>query len=173
MKHFPIKLLIYCVLMVSVLPLTFFVNYAMVYHIKAAALSWLAVGGSIASILLHLRQPKGMQGKKWLITAFAFIFFYSLHIVGLVIFILLHRFREKLSEVVYGTKMSEEPPISMERISSIAPEIILLSLGYLLVDTFREYTVWHTFSLRALPLSSFGLIVVTLGVIRLMADRKN
>jgi hypothetical protein len=113
-----------------------------------------------------------MQGKQWLITAYAFILFYSLHVIGLVIFILIHRYREKLSKIVYGYNSFDEPPLSLARISSIAPEIILLSLGYLLVDTFREYTVWQSFSMRSLPLVSLGLIVVALGVIRLMATSK-
>lgn len=172
MNRLLFKILIFCSLVAGALALTYFANYAMVYHLKAAALSWLAVGGSAICIFLYLRQSSGMQGKQWLITAYAFILFYSLHVIGLVIFILIHRYREKLSKIVYGYNSFDEPPLSLARISSIAPEIILLSLVYLLVDTFREYTVWQSFSMRSLPLVSLGLIVVALGVIRLMATSK-
>lgn len=172
MKRVAIKMLIYCVLVISVLVLTYYANYAMVYHHKASALSWLAVGGSTAYIVLHVRQVREVQRNKCIVTAFAFMFFYSLHIIGLLVFILLHRFREKLSIAIYGGRSVNEDGGYLERLLSIAPEIILLSLGYWLVDTFREYTVWHSYLLRPLPLVLLGLIVFALGVVRLMAASK-
>lgn len=138
------KVLIYSILIVSLILFSYLANYAMVFRITAAVVSYLAIAGVLCWNLYHLCGKKLQKSKPGLL--FAILSLYSLHrwfiVSGIIISFLIDR-----------RSGSVLPPANqtLQRARILLPEILISGPVLLGMDVAREYSVWHNWNFQLIP----------------------
>lgn len=158
------KILIYSILSLFSCLLAFYSNYAMVYRITSAFVSWCAVLISIGYFSLILFTKRGWVKKdSYLIFLWIGPLLYSVNRWALLIIILIFYLGEKLN-LPDSTKSKiineKEPKSIIERARLVMPSITIISFAFLLVDIVREFTVWKTIVFNNLPAACFLLALL-------------
>ena len=140
-------------------------NYAMIFRTTAMVISWAAIAISIICIGGILFTAKGWKQREQLMSqAWAGVVLFSLNkwmIPFLLIF--LYFIKKLFRNYTFSIPETTANNLSLRKKTVlILPDILLLSISFFIVDLVRNYTVWHEFSLKPLPVIIIGTEILAL-----------
>ncbi len=161
------KVLVYSCLVFAWAVSGYFSNYAMVYRMTSMILSSLAVLMVLASFCYLIFSAHGFRNRFiYFLFNWGCLFLYSMNRIALIAYTLVF--------FLVNNYFKQSDPVPFEDISGIRkrwvyllPDICMLSLGFLVTDISREWSVWKKAVFNPLPLVAFISVLFLYLIVRI------